>query len=60
VIALKNLLESVSFSLKEDCWRLLPDEEGEFSVKSTYKSLLEDLEFEEEVQGVLVQVLDQI
>jgi hypothetical protein len=49
VIALKNLLESVSFSSKEDCWRLLPDEEGEFSVKSTYKSLLEDLEFEEEV-----------
>jgi hypothetical protein len=38
----------------------LPEEKGEFSVNSAYKLLLEELETEDEVEGVLANVLDQI
>jgi hypothetical protein len=43
VVVLKGLLEPVMFTLEDDCWNWLPDEDGEFSVKSSYKILLKDL-----------------
>ncbi|PNX99671.1 cysteine-rich receptor-like protein kinase, partial [Trifolium pratense] len=60
VVVLKELLESATFTLEDDCWTWLPDEEGEFSVKSAYKFLLEELEPNVEVEGGLGIVLDKI
>jgi hypothetical protein len=60
VLILKNVLLSVSLSSEEDRWKWLPDEEGVFSVKSAYKSLLEDSEIEVEVDGALIDVVAQI
>jgi hypothetical protein len=51
-------LESVVFTLEEDCWKWLVD--GDFSVKSAYNLLVEDLGAVEEEEGELVNVLRQI
>jgi hypothetical protein len=53
-----ELLESVVFTLEEDCWKWLVD--GDFSVKSAYNLPVEDLGAVEEEEGELVNVLRQI
>jgi hypothetical protein len=60
VVVLKGLLEPVMFTLEDDCWNWLPDEDGEFSVKSSYKILLKDLGEGDEVEGELGRVLEHI
>jgi hypothetical protein len=60
VLNLKLLLEPVSFTMEEDSWRWAAGEEGEFSVKSSYLSLVEELSAIEEGVGGLVNVLGQI
>jgi hypothetical protein len=60
VSVLKDLLELASFTLEEDCWVWLPEEEGVFTVNSAYKLLLGEIGDNEEVEGVLGSVLEHI
>jgi hypothetical protein len=55
-----RVLELVTFSLVEDCWWWTKDEEGEFSVKSSYNFLAHDLMAEGDLVGSPVEVLGQI
>jgi mannosylglycoprotein endo-beta-mannosidase len=54
------ILESVNFSLDDDAWCWLVDEDGEFSVKSSYNYLVEELASEDNEEEVVVNVLAQI
>jgi hypothetical protein len=60
VEALVELLESVTLTEEDDVWRWLPDEKGEFSVKSSYCYLVEELEAAGEEEVGLVNVLSHI
>jgi hypothetical protein len=53
-------LDTVELSLEVDSWSWLPDPEGGFSVKSSYKLLSEDLWTEGELDDDLGRVLDKI
>jgi hypothetical protein len=57
---LREMLDSVVFSMEEDCWRWLPDLDGDFSVKSAYNLLVKELLTEEELDDSLVDVFGKI
>jgi hypothetical protein len=50
----------MALSPEEDCWKWLPGEEGEFSVKSSYKILMEEFTPEDEVEENFLNVLCHI
>jgi hypothetical protein len=56
---LLDLLEPVNFSLEDDSWRWLVGDEGEFSVKSSYNYLVEELVTDDHEDGDVVKVLAQ-
>jgi hypothetical protein len=60
VVLLKHLLESVVFSLEDDCWWWIPEPDRTFSVKSSYKLLSKGLGSDAEVDEELKVVLGQI
>jgi hypothetical protein len=57
---LRELLQSVVLSSNEDYWSWLPDSEGVFSVKSSYKFLMEELQPNDEMREEMVVVFGQI
>jgi hypothetical protein len=60
VVALKELLDSVTLSGEVDVWCWSPGEKGDFSVNSAYNFLVSELEDLEEGDGGLVNILGQI
>jgi hypothetical protein len=60
VTRLRELLQSVVLSSNEDYWSWLPDSEGVFSVKSSYKFLMEELQPNDEMREEMVVVFGQI
>ncbi|KAK2400451.1 hypothetical protein QL285_050153 [Trifolium repens] len=56
VTRLRELLQSVVLSSNEDYWSWLPDSEGVFSVKSSYKFLMEELQPNDEMREEMVVV----
>jgi hypothetical protein len=60
VTRLRELLQSVVLSSNEDYWSWLPDSEGVFSVKSSDKFLMEELQPNDEMREEMVVVFGQI
>jgi hypothetical protein len=60
VVALRELLNPVVFSLEDDGWKWVPDVDGEFSVNFAYRLLVEELETKEVEDIALSNVLQQI
>jgi hypothetical protein len=60
VLRLQEIVERVVFTLEDDSWIWLPDDEGIFSVKSSYKLLAEKLLAEDVMESDKLEVFDSI
>jgi hypothetical protein len=60
VLRLNEVVGLANFSVEEDRWLWVPEDSGVFTVKSAYNFLLKEIRSDDEVDGVLVNALEQI